>query len=167
MSSRAATGAILLLVVTACTSTADTSTTTTQSLCSDPPASELEFDSEFEISLDPNPVFAGSEATLSVDYEGQPPGDYIGGAGMSWECWNGVTWVETHILVPGFNESTQPRVIDVSADSDVGIPDIGLTVPNAYQVLIPQVAPGTYRIVDRIFGPESTLTAHVAVEVPE
>jgi hypothetical protein len=37
--------------------------------------------------------------------------------------------------------------------------------PNSYLVLIPQVAPGTYRITDRIFGPDSTLTASVAVEV--
>lgn len=56
-------------------------------------------------------------------------------------------------------------MIDLSADTDVGIPDIGLSVPNSYQVLIPQVAPGTYRITDRIFGTGSTLTAHVAVEV--
>jgi len=165
MSWRAVTAAILLLVATACTSTANPSITTTQSLCSDPPAGEVEFDSEFEISLDPNPVDAGGGATLSVDFEGQPPGKYIGGAGASWECWNGDTWVETHILVRAFNESTQPNVIDLSANTDVGIPDIGLSVPNSYQVLIPQVTPGTYRITDRVFGPDSTLTAHVAVEV--
>lgn len=84
---------------------------------------------------------------------------------MSWECWNGDSWVETHILVRGFNESAQPSVIDLSTDEDVGVPDIGLNLPNSYDVLIPGVAPGTYRITDYIFGPDSTLTAHIAVEV--
>lgn len=161
----AATQAIVLLVATACTSTADPSTTTTSSLCSDPPSREVHFDPEFEISLDPNPVDAGAVATLSVDFEGQPPSDYIGGAGASWECWNGSAWVETHILVRAFNETVQPSVIDLPADSGVGIPDIGLTVPNSYQVMIPDVASGTYRITDRIFGRESMLISHVAVEV--
>lgn len=159
-----ATAATVLLLAAACTSTADPSTTT-PSPCSDPPASELELDSEFEIGLDPNPVNAGGEATLSVNFEGQPPSDYIGGAGASWECWDGTAWVETHILVRAFNESAQPSVIDLSDEAPVGIPDIGLAVPNSHQVLIPDVESGTYRITDRIFGPESTLTAHLAVEV--
>lgn len=157
----------LLLVATACTSSAEPSTTTSEGPCTDPPASELEFDSEFDISLDPNTVGPGDGATLSVDFEGQSPGDYIGGAGMSWEWWNGDKWVKTHILVRAFNESTQPSVIDLSTGEDVGVPDIGLTVPNSYEVLIPQVAPGTYRIADRIFGPDSTLTAHIAEKVRE
>ena len=166
--------ATLLLVATACTA-ADTSTTTTstagtstihtRSICSSPPAGEMEPDSEFEISLDPNPVDAGREATLSIDFEGHAPSDYIGGAGASWECWNGDRWVETHVLVRAFNKSTQPSVIDLSADTDTGIPDIGLIVPSSYQVLIPQVAPGTYRITDRIFGPGPTLTGHILFEV--
>jgi len=129
--------------------------------------SKLPRPQSLDISLDPNAVDAGGEVTLSVHFDGQPPGDYIGAAGMSWECWKGDSWVETHILVRAFNESAKPSAIDLSADGDVGVPDIGLNVPNSYDVLIPQVAPGIYRITDRIFGPDSTLTAHVAVEVRE
>ena len=167
MSRKAATWAIVLLAAAACTSEADSPTTTAASPCSEPPAGALVFESQFEISLDPGTVDAGGISTLSVEFEGQPPSDYVGGAGMSWECWAGDAWVETHILVRAFNESARPTVVDLAVDSDIAIPDIGLNVPNAYDVLIPHVAPGTYRITDRIFGPNTTLTAHVVVEVRE
>jgi len=164
MRKTAATALTVLLVAAACTSAAEPSTTSSPGLCSDPPSDELTFDSDFELSLDPNPVEAGGEATLSVNLEG-PPNDYIGGAGASWECWDGTSWIETHIVVRAFNVSAQPSVIDLSDDADAAIPDIGLLVPNSYQILVPNVTPGNYRITDHIFGPESTLTAHVAVEV--
>ena len=154
----------VLLVAAACTSTAEPSTTSPTGECSEPPSEELEFESDFDVSLEPNPVEAGGEATLSVNYEGLTK-DYIGGAGASWECWDGNSWVKTHILVRAFGDASQPAVIDLSEDENFGIPDIGLLIPNSYQIIVPNVSPGTYRITDYLFGAGTSLTAHVEVEV--
>ena len=45
-------------------------------------------------------------------------------------------------------------------------PAIGLNVPNSYPILVPMVAPGTYRIIDQVEGEGRTrLGGHVIVVV--
>jgi hypothetical protein len=119
-------------------------------------------ESEFDVELSPNPVEAGGEATLSVDYDGPLVG-FNGGVGASWECWSEDRWVATHILVRTIND-WEPSVIDLS-DPREEVIDIGLLIPNSYQVLIPEVPPGIYRIRDGLFGFELSLTAYEIVEV--
>lgn len=158
---------IVLIATTACaTSTSSSSTTTSRSaeVCIEPPADQLDFESNFELTLDPNRVHAGSEATLSTDMVDAST-DYIGGAGASWECWNGTEWMPTHIVVRAFNESSPAGVIDLAEDTNYGVPDIGLTLPNSFTILIPDVTPGKYRITDQLYGGPEQLVAHVIVEV--
>jgi hypothetical protein len=146
-----------------CTSAAEPSTTTSSGVeCSAPPAEVLVAESEFDVELSPNPVEAGSEVTLSIDYDGPLEG-LNGGVGASWECWSEDRWVATHILVRAI-EDWEPSVIDPSDPSEEVI-DIGLLIPNSYQVLIPEVPPGTYRIRDVLFGFEMSLAAYEIVEV--
>jgi hypothetical protein len=83
--------------------------------------------------------------------------------GANWECWNGSEWVQTHTLVRGANGPA--AVVDLSTDSTVAITDLGLQVPNAHPIVIPDVASGTYRLSDRLFGNESELTGYEIVEV--
>jgi hypothetical protein len=154
---------VVVLLAAGCTAVGEPSTTTSASVaCSEPPPEALVAESEFDVDLSPNPVEAGGEAMLSVDYDGPLEG-LNGGVGASWECWSGDRWVATHILVRAI-EDWEPSVIDLSDPSEEVI-DIGLLIPNSYQVLIPEVAPGTYRISDGLFGFEMSLTAYVIVEV--
>lgn len=154
---------VLLILAAGCTSPAEPSTTTSSGVeCSEPPAEALVIESEFDVELSPSPVEAGSEATLSVDYDGPLEG-LNGGVGASWDCWSGDRWVATHILVRAI-EDWEPSVIDLSGPREEVI-DIGLPIPNSYRVLIPDVVPGTYRIRDGLFGFEMSLTAFEIVEV--
>jgi len=113
--------------------------------------------------VEPNPVAAGSSATLSVDFDGLS-GDYNGGLSASWECWDGNAWVETHLIARAFN-GYGPDAIDLSTESTIVLPDIGLVIPNSHQIAIPDVAPGLYRLTDYMYGYETTFTAHEIVEV--
>lgn len=154
-------GAVMLLVA-GCTSAGEPSTTTSSGVeCSAPPAEALVVESEFDVELSPNPVPAGGEATLSVDYDGPLVG-LGGGVGASWQCWSDGEWVSAYVLVRG--TGFEPSVIDLS-DPREEVSDLGLRIPNSYPVLIPDVAPGTYRIVDGLYGFEMSLTAYEIVEV--
>lgn len=150
--------ATLIVAVGACTSGG--------AECTEPPEDELlNDDSGFEVTVEPNPVVAGTEATLSVLPSEETPRDLIGGLGAEWECWNGSEWVQTHILVRGANGPA--AVVDLTTDSTIAIPDLGLQVPNSYPIVIPDVAPGTYRLTDRLIGNESDLVGYEIVEVTE
>lgn len=134
--------------------------------CTEPPEDELPTDdSTFEVTVEPNPVVAGAEATLSVSLSDETSRGFIGGLGAEWECWNGSEWIRTHTLVRGANGA--PTVVDLSTDSTVAIPDLGLQVPNSHPIVIPDVAPGTYRLTDRLFGNESDVIGYAIVEVTE
>lgn len=136
--------------------------------CLEPPASELSAESRLVLALDPNPTPAGQEATLSLSLteaeitrriaEGLPA-DVVGGAGAAWQCWDGSRWVDTHQIVRGF--AGEPRTLAVAPGQTTTIPAIGLRLPNSYQILIPDVPPGLYRIEDTMTG----ISGFVIVEV--
>lgn len=69
--------------------------TTTGNGCEEPPASELSRLSDLALTLSPNPVAAGSEATLSLERGGLDE-TAITGAGAAWQCWDGENWIGTH-----------------------------------------------------------------------
>ena len=151
----------LVILAAGCTSATEPSTTSSGVECSVPPAEVLVAESEFDVELSPNPVEAGSEAMLSIDYDGPLEG-LGGGVGASWQCWSKDRWVATHILVRG--TGFEPSVIDLS-DPREEVSDLGLRIPNSYPVLIPNVAPGTYRIVDGLYGFQMSLAGYEIVEV--
>ena len=142
-----------------------TSTTIGDATCVDPPDSELEVDSPLDLTVEPNPVAAGGSATLSIG-RGELPENSNIGAGAAWQCWKGTAWVDTHQIVrafaPGYGEA-----IAVVPGVDTTIPAVGLEVPSSYPIKIPEVASGTYRIVDDASGPGGTVTGFVIVEVIE
>lgn len=155
---RSSLAVVLIVAVAACTSGG--------AGCTEPPEDELLTDDPaFEITVEPNPVVAGTEATLSVSPSEETPRDFIGGLGADWECWNGSEWVQTHTLVRG--AIGPAAVVDLSTDSTIAIPDLGLQVPNSHPIVIPDVAPGTYRLTDRLIGNESDLVGYEIVEVTE
>lgn len=129
----------------------------------EPPTVELQIESDFEITVEPNPVRAGDVVTLKVAPSDETPSDYIGGLGTDWECWDGSKWVQTHKIVRGFNG--EPATIALGSDSTTPIPDLGLSVPNSHQIAIPDVQPGTYRLTDYLYGDESSLMGYEFVEV--
>lgn len=158
MSLRFTAAAILIVAVGACTPGG--------SECEEPPEEELQnTESAFGVSVEPNPVTAGAEATLSVSPSEETPADFIGGLGVDWECWTGSEWVQTHKIVR--STDGPPAVVDLRSGSTIAIPDLGLAVPNSHQILIPDIEPGTYRLTDYLYGNESDLIGHEIVEVTE
>lgn len=150
--------AILAIIIAACTSGGIE--------CMEPPVGELQAESPFEVAVEPNPVTAGGEATLSVSPSEETPADVNGGLGADWECWDGSEWVQTHRIVRGFDFG-QPATIDLGSDSTIAIPDVGVQVPSSRQIVIPDVEPGTYRLTDYLYDNESNLIGYEFVEVIE
>lgn len=58
-----------------------------------------------------------------------------------------------------------PETIEVQPGATTTIPAVGLTIPNASPILVPDVPAGTYRIADEAFDGSSTITGFVIVEV--
>jgi hypothetical protein len=157
MSRRMLAGALLILAFGSCQPSPDAVE------CVAPPSARLEVDSDFGLDIEPNPVMAGASATLAVSYD-KPAGRFNGGLGASWECWDGNSWVQTHVIIRGWD--VQPAtIIDLSVDSTIAIIDVGLPVPNSHQIIIPSVNPGLYRITDYLYSDQTSLTAHEIVEV--
>lgn len=152
----------LVLALGACTNDSTATTEPGSVDCLQPPQSELRPASEFEIAVLPNPVESGSLASLSVEYD-RADGSDITGVAASWECWDGAGWAQTHVIARAFNESP-PAVYD-STQGNVAIPDIGLVVPHSHEIVIPEVAAGTYRLTDIIYSDGRELTGRVIVEV--
>lgn len=118
--------------------------------CTDPPADALGEASEFALDLVPNPIPPGGEATLEVGFD-VAGADAVGGAGALWQCWTGTEWESTHqILRPFASGDAEARYIE--PETDPTIPAIGLGVPNTYEVVVPDVPAGAYRIVDEIWA---------------
>jgi hypothetical protein len=141
-----------------------TVTTVGEATCVDPPATELEVDSALDLTVEPNPVAAGGPATLSIA-QGDLPAHSIVGAGAIWQCWKGTAWVDTHQIVRAFSRG-YGDAIELEPGVAPTIPAVGLEVPSTYPIMIPDVVPGIYRIVDTAFN-KGDVTGFVIVEVTE
>jgi len=132
--------------------------------CVEPPGSELAQASPTALTVEPNPVVAGSEAMLSIAADGLPADTNVG-AGAAWQCWNGSEWIQTHHIARGWGDGGA-QTIELAPAVTITVPSIGLPVPSSYPIVIPDVAPGLYRIEDRVVGPGGvTITGFVFVEV--
>jgi hypothetical protein len=148
----------LCILVMACTVQADPS-----SECNLTPArEELDRVSEVPYILDPNPLRSGATALLSVrPGDGDHDDDGIS-QGLSWSCWNGVSWIQTHQVIRDIGGQTEPNPAPPGAVTTVV--GVWLPIDQGYEVTIPDVEAGTYRISDRTRG---GLTGFVYVEVIE
>ena len=151
----------LLFVMAACGNGSGTSGISDVS-CQDPPAEELSAESALDIVVTPNPAASGMEASLSVSGDGLAA-DAVTGAGAFWQCWNGSQWVDTHHMVKG--ESATYRTRAVTPGATVTIPAVGYLLPSSRAILIPDVPPGTYRIVDSVAVDGAVMTGFVLVQV--
>jgi len=88
-----------------------------------PPANELEQTSGLALSLEPNPVTAGAQATLTLELDGLPA-DAIVGAGAAWQCWKVSQWVTTHQVVRAFGDN-EPSTLDLQPGTTTTIVAIG------------------------------------------
>ena len=112
------------------------------------------------LSLIPNPVTAGGTATLDI---GPDPaarsGEEIVGWGASWECWNGTEWVATHLLEHGIGGPG--AVVPGTPGQTTTMPANAIRVPATFQITIPDVPPGWYRISEQ----GGDVGGHLPVEV--
>jgi hypothetical protein len=147
---------LLVGLVVSCTTTASSGppTTSVTDTCVDPPASELAQVTSVVLTVDPNPVTPGSKATLSID--SRLPAGLVDGVAAWWQCWNGIAWIDTHLVERGW--SGEPITLKIDPEVTTTIPAIGLPVPNSFQIAIPDVAPGIYRIRDELGMPAGDQT---------
>ena len=127
--------------------------------CTDPPASELAHSSPIALKLDPNPVMAGSEATLSVSSDGLPDNAVVG-FGVSWQCWNGSQWstMPYQVLRGGGTYEVEPGAMTT-------VPAGAWPIPRSDPIVIPKVAAGTYRIEDTAWADGTKILGFVIVLV--
>lgn len=152
--------ATLLSIVVACSPSPGG-----DSECVVPPASEMSVGTDLGLVLSANPVSPGQEALLSV----APAADFSEGwvsTSADWQCWNGTEWESTHSLFRG--ETQAPYVEAYDPERPELAIGLGATAP--FRILIPDVAPGVYRIKDDVhvssgFGPPTERTAVVLVWV--
>jgi hypothetical protein len=157
----------------ASTSIEDSTTTTSADLygCVSAPESLRHSYGEFPLTIDENPVTAGDTVTIRigsmVTYDPQQQVEAVDWGitdyGARWECWTGSEWVNTHLLA--YNGETLGGDPSVSTT----VPAIGRGLPDAFEVIVPDVRPGWYRIKAIADRPGQTGsdwgTGYIAVEV--
>lgn len=157
--------AALTVLLVSCS--ADEVATEPEIPCEQPPAAEIGRISDLELAIKPATVIAGASATLSIGLRSLPT-DAIVGAGVEWQCWNGSEWVPTHQIIRGFG-GYEPITNEAPPGGTTAVPAIGLAVPNSYEITIPDVGPGTYRIADTALvpgnAPNGNVVGFVLVEV--
>lgn len=155
---------VVALLAASCTSAAGTSTTQAPGLhCEDPPATELDAPSTLEIALAPNPAQPLETVELRVSSTGLPE-DAVAGIDARWQCWDGSEWMTTHLVYRGFGDNPG-QTIALNTDFQISVPSIGLALDQGFPIVIPQVEPGTYRIVDEIIVDEEPVPGFVIVKV--
>lgn len=132
-------------------------------VCRQPPAAEVEIVSDLDMTLQPNPAGPRVEAALAVSSAGLPDDSSVG-IDAGWQCWDGSAWVTTHVMYRGFGDHAG-QTIPVNSDFQIRVPSIGLALDQPYPVVIPDVAPGVYRIADEVLVDGAAVAGLVVVEV--
>jgi uncharacterized lipoprotein YbaY len=172
---------LLVAVVSACTSGDSNAPTPNSSngdieACQEPPEAEQTLpDSDFTLTVAPNPIPAGAEADLFIEVAEDAPehlidapeGEVITGAGARLRCWDGSAWVDTHqLLKNGFGPDNQPAAIALGPDVTVTIPTVGLSLHDQpYTIVIPDIPPGVYRIEDSVIVGSSERPTYSLIEL--
>jgi len=155
--------AALALITVACTTTADTSTTSVTASCQEPPREEVERESPLDVTVTPNPATPLEVVELAILWS-DPSDEAVIGVDAEWQCWDGSRWVTTHIVYRGFGDNAG-QTIPLNAEFQIRVPSIGLALDEGYPMVIPQVAPGTYRIEDTALADGETIGGFGVVEV--
>ncbi|HEX6299876.1 MAG TPA: hypothetical protein VF148_05400 [Acidimicrobiia bacterium] len=157
--------AALALVVAACGTATDASTTSMATSCQEPPREELEMESTLDVMISPNPASPREIVELTV-LKADLSDDAVVGVDAEWQCWDGSRWVTTHFVYRGFGDNPG-QTIPVNAEFRIRVPSIGLALDEGYPIVIPQVAPGTYRVEDAALADGDTINGFALVEVVE
>jgi len=130
--------------------------------CQSVPIEELPERPPFKLRLDPDQVEAAGTASLEIDR--MRPGDSASWGG-SWECWTGTEWVATHQIEHGRTEADPGAALPIHPAAITTMPAIGYPIPDTFQITIPDVPPGWYRIREEISTKGETVVGYLAVEV--
>lgn len=117
------------------------------------------------MTVSPNPATPSEIVDLAV-LGANLSDDAVVGVDAEWQCWDGSKWVTTHIVYRGFGDNAG-HTIPVNAEFQIRVPSIGLALDEGYPVVVPHVAPGTYRIEDAALADGVTIDGFAVVEVVE
>lgn len=169
--------AVLSALATGCTeSNTPQASSLVDSDCGLPSESEQAVsDSDFVLTITPNPVAPGAEADLVIEFAedapeeliNTPEGEIITGAGARLQCWDGSTWVDTHqLLKDGFGPDNAPAAIGIGPDVTVTIPAVGLVIEDQpYTIVTPDLPSGIYRVEDTVIVGSSGRSVFSLIEV--
>jgi hypothetical protein len=88
----------------------------------------------------------------------------VDGVATWWQWWNGTEWIDTYLVERDYGNG--PTTFKIEPGLTTTIPALGLAVPNSATIIIPDVAPGLYRIRDELGSQGSEpITGFVLVEV--
>lgn len=133
--------------------------------CEMPPESELTVpDSDFTLTVTPNPVSPGGQVELTISSARAPSGDAITGAVAELQCWDGTSWVDTHWL---FKDGFGSGPVAVEPDVTITFPAVGLLIDEPHTIVMPDLTPGLYRVEDQVLVGSVNRPVYALVEVAE
>ncbi len=126
--------------------------------CQTPPSSALDVsDSAFEMWVSSGPAHGGQiiELFMAPSRQGN-----ITGISTLWQCWDGSTWISTHVGSKVSRETSgDPQIYQI--ESNPAFPAVGVGLPDTFRIRVPDLPPGTYRIEDYV----GTETGWVIVQI--
>ena len=114
------------------------------------------------MEIRPNPAASGSVVKLLTE-EIRLPETPIVGIGFNLQCWTERGWTNLYRLTRDY--LGEPTAIAYGTDVTFAEPAIGLQLPNQSRILVPDLAPGTYRISDTALTPDSEFPGFAYLEV--
>jgi hypothetical protein len=133
--------------------------------CVDPPEAELAKQSSLNLSIEPYPAVAGTEANFIF---GPRERTWLAltGVGTSWDCWHGSTWGQPEVMAEDYDGGIAETNATGTFDT-VAVPNLDLPVPGSFSIFVPEFAPGIYRLSVEVWpgSGEGSVGGFVYVEV--
>lgn len=123
--------------------------TTTTFACLEPPADQVVDTGVLPIEVRPNPAAAGSVVEI-ITGEIRLPQAAVAGIGLDLQCWTENGWTNLYRLTR--DSLGEPTATPYGPNARFAEPDLGLTLPDRSEILVPDVVPGIYRISDIVVG---------------
>jgi hypothetical protein len=154
---------VFALVFAACSSSG--TTTSTAIACLEPPADQVVDAGVLWLEILPNPAASGTVVELFTD-EIRLPDTPIVGVGLDLQCWTEAGWTNLYRLTR--DSIGEPTAMPYGTGATFAEPDLGVQLPNLSRILVPDLAPGIYRISDAalLAGREFRGFAYLEVVAP-
>jgi hypothetical protein len=130
--------------------------------CLEPPADQVVDTGVLPMEVLPNPASSGTVVEL-ITGEIRLPNAPVVGIGLDLQCWTDNGWTNLYRLTR--DSLGEPTSIPYGTDVTFAEPDLGLSLPDQSRILVPDAAPGIYRIADAVVDSGRELPGFAYLEV--